>query len=124
MSWINDTQAYVALKEHPQNAKLVMPTLNCSSVYCIMPYAQHKRLRDSVLQTGITPTLEKARISFSVDPAPGRKAAAENGGKAGGVKRAVSPSSMCEANSTKKRNKSEQDEVVAEKKAFEEPPWE
>ena len=31
ISWLGDTSAYVALKEHPENAKLVMKTLSCAA---------------------------------------------------------------------------------------------
>ena len=31
ISWLGDTSAYVALKEHPENAKLVIKTLSCAA---------------------------------------------------------------------------------------------
>ena len=86
ITWINDTSAYITLKEHLDNAKLVMSTLNCSSIYSIMPYSQYKKLEQGEVlvalkkltdislgvntkfeadqTTGITPMVEK-NISFS-----------------------------------------------------------
>ena len=114
ISWLGDTSAYVALREHLQNSKMVMPSLNCSDAYCIMPYSQHK-----ALATGITPTLEKARITFTA-PTTNR-----NGG--GGVKRSVAALDG-QAVVSKKRNKSTADTDDEEKKqpaaTFEQPPWE
>ena len=113
ISWLGDTSAYVALREHLQNSKMVMPSLNCSDAYCIMPYSQHK-----ALATGITPTLEKARITFTA-PTTNR-----NGG---GVKRSVAALDG-HAVVSKKRNKSTADTDDEEKKqpatTFEQPPWE
>ena len=94
---------------------MVMPSLNCSDAYCIMPYSQHK-----ALATGITPTLEKARITFTA-PTTNR-----NGG-GGGVKRSVAALDG-QTVVSKKRNKSTADTDDEEKKqpaaTFEQPPWE
>lgn len=69
VSWINENSAYVSLREHVANVKsVVMSTLNCSSIYKIVPYDVHKKMEmivnNSKLsdenQTGITPMLENS----------------------------------------------------------------
>ena len=71
VSWTSDTTAFISLKEHVSNAKsVVMSTLNCSSIYKIVPYELHKKLelqyQNELKNTGITPMLEKANV-FAVE---------------------------------------------------------
>ena len=113
IAWLNDRSAYVSLKEHPENARMVMPSLNCSSVYCIMPYHQHKRM-EAGLRTELTPTLESIKVSF---PKSAAKDPHNNGKSA--LKR-----SAPDIGNPKKRNKSATETEDQEKKVFEEPPWE
>jgi len=135
VTWIDDTSAYVKLKEHPANAKMVMSQLNCSNVYCIMPYSQHKRLmaavsagkqltvsrstadKQLIANSGITPTLEKAQISFETLQAKNggsgsAQFSAESQQRSNKKKRSMSPDDDKDDNSagsTKKRNKSQPD---------------
>ena len=85
VSWTSDTTAYVSLREFVQNAKsVIMSTLNCSSVYKIMPYEAHKKMEAICFNvdeagshptgTGITPMMEKA--SFPEPPEPSKKRSA------------------------------------------------
>merc|ERR1712173_295058 len=78
----SDTTAYVSLREYVQNAKsVVMSTLNCSSVYKIMPYEAHKKMEaivfDANVGTGITPMLEKASFPPGPDSSKKRSASPE-----------------------------------------------
>ena len=143
--WISDTTAYVCLKEHVANSKMVvMSTLNCSSIYSIVPYAQHKRLEAmySLSNTGITPMMEKASIFPVIDvkKAPAKATStlvtspgttsmiqAENNktpntATVGSKKRQASPENVIY-----KRSKSISDDTASGTnvpKTFEEPPWE
>lgn len=76
-----DNTAYVRLKERNENARTVVPaTLNGSSLYHVVPYAQFKAMEAAYGNTtGITPTMERANMSFSglkPTPSPHRHAAA------------------------------------------------
>jgi hypothetical protein len=148
---LSDTSAYVRVKERTDNCKYNVPaTLNGSSLYNIMPYAQFKSMQSTYgSTTGITPTLEKAHISFgALKPSPHRHPAARlpvhmssgptfvaqqmtedvkdpfNGLLQSelppGKKRSASPDSEI-----RKRNKSVEDGPLVKKtQTFEEPPWE
>lgn len=119
LTWLTDSTAYVSLREHVQNAKMVMSTLNCSSIYSIMPYQQHKNMEALYINTGITPTLEKANLSFG-SGSNGNKPQLESSAAALSKKRPASPEQ-----DTYKRTKSvseEKGEVAAQKKMFNEPP--
>ena len=65
VSWINDTEAYVSLREYVKNAKtVIVNTLNNSSFYKVVPYEIHKKVEQQqslVSATGITPMLEHAK---------------------------------------------------------------
>ena len=58
--WETDSTAYVSLREHVKNAKsVVMSTLNCSSIYKIAPYDNHKKAEmvyESLNQSGFSNT--------------------------------------------------------------------
>ena len=57
VTWKDDSSAFVSLREHVPNAKaVVMSTLNCSSIYRIVPYAIHKKMEETYkkeLNTGL-----------------------------------------------------------------------
>ena len=70
VSWINDTEAYVSLREFVKNAKtVIVNTLNNSSLYKVVPYEIHKKL-EQVTSTGITPMLEHAKPFLGATPNP------------------------------------------------------
>ena len=73
VSWINDTEAYVSLREFVKNAKtVIINTLNNSSLYKVVPYEIHKKLEQqqmlSLTSTGITPMLEHAKPFLAATP--------------------------------------------------------
>ena len=57
VTWKDDSSAFVSLREHVPNAKaVVMSTLNCSSIYRIVPYTIHKKMEETYkkeLNTGL-----------------------------------------------------------------------
>ena len=140
VSWLTDTTAFVSLKDHPASAKMVLPTLNCSSVYSIVPYKQYKDNPNAALPgqpsrsfstfTGITPTLERVGL-FEQSPAFSGSA---NGDKRTRLLHVKSDAMAAKKRSAspvqpegKKRNKSATDheeQLEANAKAFDEPPWE
>ena len=61
VTWIDDTSAFVSLKEHVENAKLVMSTLNCSSIYSILPYSQYKKYEGEQTENQTNVSLIKER---------------------------------------------------------------
>jgi hypothetical protein len=65
---LTDTTAYVRLKENFVDKSTVLSAVNSSSTHRVMPYAQFKAMEatyGSAAATGVTPTMEKASISFS-----------------------------------------------------------
>lgn len=64
IEYIDDTSAYVKLA-NAAHAGYVMSSLNCSSVYSIMPLKQFKALSRSTVSSGITPTLDRAALTFA-----------------------------------------------------------
>jgi len=108
ISWLDDSSAFVSLKEK-ELAGTVLSVLQTSSVYRLQTYASYQKSK-SVPSTGIIPTLEK-RITVSnvnVDNVEDQP-----------KKRPLSP----EQNNLK-RHKSVTEELETEKcKTFEEPDW-
>eukprot|EP00092_Neocalanus_flemingeri_P106421 GFUD01136549.1.p1 GENE.GFUD01136549.1~~GFUD01136549.1.p1 ORF type:complete len:612 (+),score=182.67 GFUD01136549.1:44-1879(+) len=114
VSWLDDTSAFVSLKEK-EMAPQVIEVLKSSSSYRIQSYKDHVAAKNMVLPTplqysGITPTLEKMPFMSS------------NGG-AELKKRPLSPEQAAI-----KRHKSVSDDPevvkIERKKTFEEPEWE
>ena len=70
VSWINDTEAYVSLREYVKNAKtVIVNTLNNSSLHKVVPYEIHKKLEYAAnVSTGITPMLEDAKPFLATPP--------------------------------------------------------
>ena len=80
--WESEITAYVSLRENVSNAKkVVMSTLNCSSIYKIAPYEIHKKtemvynsFNNAHNTSGITPMLEKA-TPFKMEKPIGKRSA-------------------------------------------------
>lgn len=148
---LNETTAYVRLRERSENCKSVVPTtLNGSCLYNIIPYSQFKAMEATFGNiTGITPTMEKAAISFSsFKPSPQRhmtpprfpvnatsgptfiaKTLLQKSGEDslnGGLKvETTKKRSLSPEPDIRKRNKSVEDvPKKAAAQTFEEPPWE
>ena len=65
VTWSNDSSAFVSLREHVPNAKaVVMSTLNCSSIYRIVPYAIHKKMEETYKKQLTTGLLRKIKYYF------------------------------------------------------------
>lgn len=152
---LSDTTAFVRLREPLSNSKTAVPsTLNGSCLYNIIPYAQFKAFEATFGNaTGITPTMEKARLSFSpFQPSPPQRqmtprlpvrnmtgptmvaksqqqqphlgvAATSKGGLLAAEAASAKKRSLSPEPETRKRNKSVEDSVMKSAQAFEEPPW-
>jgi poly(A)-specific ribonuclease len=122
ITWLSDTTAYVGLREFVANSKsVVISTLNCSSMYSIVPYGLHKKLEAmyEMQNTGITPIMEKTTIfnqnkwpTSKLDQAKKHPPQQTTESK----KRSASPEKEAF-----KRSKSVTEDT---NKMFEEPPWE
>ncbi len=132
VSWLSDTTAYVSLREQVANAKMVvMSTINCSSIYSIVPYEQHKKMEamysstSLINNTGITPMMEKtslftttliqnqpkSKLSTWKSPPPDSSTTAK--------KRHASP----EREAYKRTKSVSDDSSTNTTKTFDEPPW-
>ena len=61
VTWIDEVSAFISLKDHLENAKHVMSTLNCSSIYSILPYSQYKRYAREQTENQTPVSLTKER---------------------------------------------------------------
>lgn len=116
VSWLDDTSAFVSLKEK-ELACQVLSVLQSSSVYRIQTYDRYQETKTQLAlpqsQTGATPTLEK------------QKPFSNGSGPESVKKRPLSP----EQNNLKRHKSVTEDsesavEVEKTKKTFEEPEWE
>eukprot|EP00096_Caligus_rogercresseyi_P014653 TRINITY_DN7169_c0_g1_i1.p1 TRINITY_DN7169_c0_g1~~TRINITY_DN7169_c0_g1_i1.p1 ORF type:complete len:562 (-),score=217.34 TRINITY_DN7169_c0_g1_i1:209-1894(-) len=86
INWLNENSAYVSLYQKELSGS-VMESLNCSSVYSIIPYAKHK---SRALPTSITPLLENSEIFSSSLGSTKKRAVPPNGTPAASLKRSKS----------------------------------
>ena len=113
VSWIDDTSAFVSLKDKDWSNQVLNNFKSSDSVYRVRSYDEFLRCKDmngtvTSQSCGITPTLEKT--PFSLPPAKSTNGEAK--------KRHIA-----EEKATIKRHKSE-NEDGSPKKAFDEPEWE
>jgi len=106
VSWIDDTSAYVALREKEQ-AGQVLATLSGSPEFTIQPWAAHRALRDH--RDGPTPTLHA--------PAPAPEQRKRGAPPQGGEVKRLKSVEGAETNGKEKVKEKEKE------KTFEEPDW-